>query len=164
MVASLLAITFSTSEVEAACKFYTYTGCENCTAADADDSSCPEWVKGWGKTRPLSEIGLKGYVAFIHQKFPNRNGRRIGITPLSHFSPTYFDYVAKSVDFSDDGNWLLVGSEYSAFLMKRDGTHKTDIPLPRLESKSGWTFYRSGPYGQEIVQASSRNGWWAIRK
>ncbi len=144
---------------EGACAFYTYDGCESCTPADVEDSGCPDWVKGWGQITPVSEVGINGYFAFIDDAYEIRH-QTLVISPISHYEETRIPVEAASVDISDDGDWLLVNIGEKGYLMKKDGSNQVAAPFDYSNGegvKADYVFYRSSPYGQEIVRATREN-------
>jgi len=133
-------------------------------AAERCGGGCPEFVKrdnvraDTGIIAGTGSIDIDGWYFFTmydtaHGRITLKPG--IYLSPISSYSPqiiagTETDVVrSRLLDISNDGQWVLYSTSSAAYIIKKDGTHKTILPLPAGEHKYV-RFLRSSPYGDEI--------------
>jgi hypothetical protein len=79
-------------------------------------------------------------------------------SPVRTFTPTLVPNTqndsARSIEISDDGNWIIYRSKpaIAAYVIKTDGTKKTAVPMTGVASgmPKYVGFYRNSPYGAEV--------------
>lgn len=98
-----------------------------------------------------------GFLAYYYD--PRSPLLGLFVTPLQSHSrrlvPNTRDDKPRFVNISDDGKWLLYleGRRAGIFLIRTNGSHKTEVPLwGCFPSVTG--FYRHSPYGTEVFYDS----------
>ncbi|MBD3393502.1 MAG: hypothetical protein GF418_15305 [Chitinivibrionales bacterium] len=159
-------------------RFFTATVLFSILARSAFAADCPEWVQ-FDATIDNAADAPAGWFVFVKYDQDNEIMPGIYKSDNQDFNPQVIPNTESDeplfVQATNDGEWLLymVGDEtalmtaFTAYLIKPDGTGKTEVPMPQCEvSGSGFSMpdlqfprtagiYRNSPLGSEIAYMAS---------